>query len=109
MDDENDEDEAAIGAACSDVDEAEDKKEPEGEVPQPDVEEAKLPKALRRPGEPSKLERDQHRVLHMPYRSWCKYCVFGKGNHVQRRSGQEVDRLDKEIQTISIDYFVLWR
>ena len=72
--------------------------------PPPVPEEARLPRALRRPGEPSKRERDEHRVLHLPYRSWCKECLYGKGNHDQHRTGVEEDKLDKDIPTVSMDY-----
>ena len=42
-------------------------------------EEAAPKKTLRDPGEPTKQEWDEHRVDHIPYRSWCPYCVQGRG------------------------------
>ena len=48
--------------------------------------EIKPPKFLRRPGQPSKAEKDAHDTLHVNYRSWCRYCVVGKGQHRHHRS-----------------------
>ena len=31
------------------------------------------------PGEPSEEERREHNLTHLPYRSWCKHCVGGRG------------------------------
>ena len=104
VDEEDGEDEIAAAVAYDDEDEV-DESEAKEVAPPPIPDEVRLPRALRRPNEPSKRERDEHRVLHLPYRSWCKECVFGKGNHDQHRSGQEVDKLDKEVPTVSMDYF----
>ena len=42
-------------------------------VPQPGV-----AKGLASPREPSDEERSLHCLTHVPYRSWCPYCVAGK-------------------------------
>ena len=49
--------------------------------PPPDVgdEEMRKPKCLRRPGQPSKAEKLEHETPHINYRSWCRYCVRGRG------------------------------
>ena len=44
-------------------------------------EEVKPPKFLRNPGQPSKAEKEAHDALHVNYRSWCRYCVMGRGQH----------------------------
>ena len=31
------------------------------------------------PKEPTQQERDEHEATHLPYRSWCKHCVRGRG------------------------------
>ena len=36
------------------------------------------PKIARDPGQPTEKEREEHNVLHMPYRSWCEDCVRGR-------------------------------
>ncbi len=35
------------------------------------------------PGQPTERQREEHRVYHWPYRSWCKHCVEGRctGEH----------------------------
>eukprot|EP00971_Amphidinium_carterae_P022699 447707-Amphidinium_carterae.1 len=42
-------------------------------------EQANVPRQLRQPHQPTALEVQEHRVTHMPYRSWCPICVKAKG------------------------------
>ena len=35
------------------------------------------------PGAPTAAQIEAHRLAHLPFRSWCKWCVLGRG----RRSG----------------------
>ena len=37
---------------------------------------------LKEPVKPSPAEIAQHNVLHIPLRSWCKYCVRGRGKSI---------------------------
>ena len=37
------------------------------------------PRTLRHPKLPTKNEVEDHYKTHLPYRSWCRYCVEGKG------------------------------
>ena len=37
------------------------------------------------PKEPSEEERRQHNLTHLPYRSWCKHCVGGRGKEAPHR------------------------
>ena len=41
-------------------------------------EEAKAPRKAREPGEPTDEERRRHETTHLPFRSWCPYCVRGR-------------------------------
>lgn len=41
-------------------------------------EEALEPARGREPGEESR-ERNKHEQTHLPYRSWCRFCVMGRG------------------------------
>ena len=52
---------------------AQDKAEPEGDV------EARPPRKVAVRAGPTKEEREQHAVTHLPYRVWCEYCVAAKG------------------------------
>ena len=49
-------------------------------------EEIKAPRFMRRPGHPSKADREAHDALHVNYRSWCRYCTMGKGQHRPHQS-----------------------
>ena len=42
------------------------------------AEEAQVPKQAREPGEPTDEERKRHETTHLPFRSWCRYCVYGR-------------------------------
>ena len=69
-------------------------------------EEIIMPKHMRDPGEPTKKEREEREVLHLPYTPWCKLCVLGKGpsdHHVTEKK----DVADVTVPTISIDYMFL--
>ena len=54
------------------------------------------------PTQPSQAEREAHEATHLPYRSWCRHCVRGKGKSESHK------RLDAEkehtIPTVSMDY-----
>ena len=74
------------------------------EVCDPADEEAVQPhRVMRNPQMPTQKEKEDHRCTHWPYRSWCKYCVMGRGQHDQHRKKKKRDELP-EIPTISIDF-----
>ena len=54
------------------------------------------------PGEPTAEEVEEHRVTHMPYRSWCEECVTGRGSGEQHRSGPT-----GRVPTIACDYLLV--
>ena len=59
------------------------------------------PKPASRPYTPTREEVYEHEVTHLPFRTWCKHCVFGKGvssPHVKP------DNKEKIGITISFDY-----
>ena len=108
-DEAEDEDEMVMRA----VDEAEDKEAQNSEdVVDPEKkdafeasEEVVKTKQLRRPDQPSQRDIDDHRRAgHIPYRSWCKCCVEGRGLHDQHQAGVERDKLDKSVPCISLDF-----
>ena len=62
--------------------------------------------ARRAPKEPTEAEKSKHEATHIPYRSWCKHCVRGRGRckpHSSKRRNHE----DAAIPKISMDYFFL--
>ena len=58
---------------------------------------------IRDPGQPTASEHQEHMTTHRPYRSWCKFCVMGRGvNAPHRRSDAQYD-LDG-VPYVSMDY-----
>ena len=52
--------------------------------------------------EPSKRERLEHELTHLPYRSWCRHCVRGRGkNDAHRKMDAEASH---EVPHVSMDY-----
>ena len=44
---------------------------------------------------------DDHEVSHLPFRSWCSFCVRGRG---QSMGHFRIDKGDEQVPTVSIDY-----
>ena len=54
------------------------------------------------PGQPTATQVEDHRKTHLPFRSWCKWCVLGRGRGLQhRKSGTS------SVPVIGMDYFFL--
>ena len=41
--------------------------------------EVQPPRMVRAPGDPTKAEREEHEITHVPYRAWCEHCVKSRG------------------------------
>ena len=54
------------------------------------------------PGKPTDNQIEEHRMTHLPYRSWCRWCVLGRGRGLQHRA-----RAGSLIPIVGIDYFFL--
>ena len=69
-----------------------------------DVEDEEAPKkkVLRDPGEPTKVERDEHRVDHIQFCRWCPFCAKGRGTGIQHR------KIDEEatVPVFQFDYLL---
>ena len=85
-----------LGAAPSQGEEAE---EHAAEPARADGEETAAT-AMRQPVLPTQTIAD-HEVAHLPFRSWCPFCVRGRG---QSQGHFKVDRGDEQIPLISVDY-----
>ena len=60
-------------------------------------------KLVRAPGEPSKTEREHHEVDHIPFRSWCKHCIRGRGKSMPHfKKTSTIDKDDKIPKSKSI-------
>ena len=56
------------------------------------------------PPQPSQADIEDHRVAHVPYRSWCPECVEGRGLGEQR--GRHASRAH-DTPLVGIDYFFI--
>ena len=52
-----------------------------------------------------KAEREMHELTHTPFRTWCKYCMKGRGQNQQHRSHK--DEETSEVPRISLDYLFM--
>ena len=65
-----------------------------------ECQECVVPRILPDPGQPTQKQLDDHRVDHLPFRSWCPECVAGRAT-----GEQHIVRKDpKQISTFSMDY-----
>ena len=51
---------------------------PEEAVEEEEGEEARVPRCIRDPTQPTKAEWEAHQAAHLPYRNWCQHCVEGE-------------------------------
>jgi len=65
-------------------------------------EEAEPVKRATDPGAPTTAQVEEHRMTHIPFRSWCKWCVLGRGRGIQHRKAGASD-----VPIIGVDYFFL--
>ena len=52
------------------------------------------------PGAPTEEEKKEHELTHLPYRSWCRHCVRGKGRALDHKRCDRQPRL----RTVHFDY-----
>ena len=70
-------------------------------------EEGRAAKRLPKPQKVSKIEREEHELTHTPYRSWCKYCVRGRGQNMPHMRVKDAKE-DGGVPIISMDYFFFY-
>ena len=69
-------------------------------VPEDELQEDLAPKRISPdPGQPTEQEVSEHNVDHMPYRSWCEFCVKGRATGDQHRESG-----GSSIPIIAFDY-----
>ena len=62
-----------------------------------ETQQAQRPRGMKAPQQPTRQERFEHELTHLPYRSWCPICVKSKGrtdNHPKQTSKQPVIQVD---------------
>jgi hypothetical protein len=57
-------------------------------------------KKVQDPKEPSKEEKLEHEMTHLPYRSWCRHCVRGRGKQMPHREGAQESMMSE----VHMDY-----
>ena len=68
-------------------------------------EEGRPPIRMPAPCRPSQKEIDEHNLTHTPFRSWCRYCVRGRGTnnpHMKKHTNKEEDK--PGVARMSMDY-----
>ena len=68
-----------------------------------ECQECVAPRILPDPGQPTQRQLEDHRVDHLPFRSWCPECVAGRAAGEQHIARKE----EKQISTFSMDYLYL--
>ena len=58
---------------------------------------------IRDPGQPTVKEHQEHMTAHRPYRSWCKFCVMGRGVNAPHRRSDAQDDLEG-VPHVSMDH-----
>ncbi len=64
--------------------------------------EVEAPPEPRDPGRPTKKQIEDHRRAHLPFRLWCKWCVWGRGRGFQHRRSA-----GSTIPIVGLDYFFI--
>ena len=67
-------------------------------------EEGRKPIGFRDPGQPTKEEKEQHSISHIPFRSWCRHCVRGKATRYQHKRIKEERKVGEGIPRLVLDY-----
>ena len=91
----------AAGAEASNEDEEE---EEEG------AEEGRTSTGVASPQQVTAEEREEHNRTHTPFRSWCKYCVMGRGcskPHKRKTKKQKRDEQQGAVPRVAMDYFFM--
>ena len=57
---------------------------------------------IRDSGQPTVKEHQEHMTTHRPYRSWCKFCVMGRGVNAQHRRSDAQEDLER-VPHVSMD------
>ena len=57
------------------------------------------------PKQPSAMERKMHEVTHLPFRSWCAFCVQSKSRGFYKHRSTGEDRANRTYPTVQVDFF----
>jgi len=84
-----------------------DSEDHEGPPVKEKVEEGQVPKQLVNTKGPTKKEREEHELTHIPYRSWCEHCVKGRGRKTAHKRQVVEDKKEslEQVTKIYIDFY----
>ena len=51
------------------------------------------------PKKPSQAEINEHELTHLPFRSWCKHCIMGRGKESPHKKAKEGEAMMPEIHS----------
>ena len=74
------------------------------EGPEDFEQEVRAPRLMKSPAAPTRAEREEHEVTHMPYRTWCPHCVRGRGNNQPHVRQEAKDPNKVAVPTVALDY-----
>jgi thiol-disulfide isomerase/thioredoxin len=66
-----------------------------------DPEEARVPKVLKSPLQPTAREVEEHNLTHLPFRDWCPHCIMGKARNIPHKKQKDKEHL---VPHIHVDY-----
>jgi hypothetical protein len=58
-----------------------------------DPEEARAPKVLESPFQPTAQEVAEHNLTHLPFRNWCPHCIMGEARNVSHKKQKDKEHL----------------
>ena len=59
-------------------------------------------RVVRKPGEPTKAQREAHELSHIPREDWCEFCVCAKSVASPHREGHPDDKVG-DVPTMGMD------
>ena len=74
------------------------------------VKEARVAISRKSPKDPTRKEKEEHELTHMPFRSWCEHCVKARARNAHHRKKADRDPLDEvKVARVHMDYFFMSR
>ena len=59
------------------------------------------------PKQPSVMERKLHEVTHLPFRSWCAFCVQAKSRGFCKHRASAEEKTNRYFPTVLVDLFAM--
>jgi hypothetical protein len=73
----------------------------DGEAPEQDPGDKRVMRKMANPLLPTASEVEEHRLTHLPFRSWCPFCIKGRG---VERSHFRAERDEDALGEVHLDY-----